>query len=234
MDWLEEDAADGAEHYTGSALERQFRNLGYREGLTEEYEQTLQEGFNVGFKEGYVAGWEEAQLLGSITALVDVLLPAAGSSVDTGATNTGARRAPPPVRFRLGKDKHEAARAVSKLQALAHAVEERLRSSSDGGAWPSGDNGNHRAATVSTAAEGSAAGGRSDDCNSTGDRSDSRPTDAREGDGAAGGGRCGRMGMHGGGGDDELPTAAAGFEAERDAFLAIAAELGLDVAQCSM
>eukprot|EP00962_Isochrysis_galbana_P035976 scaffold12362_cov124-Isochrysis_galbana.AAC.7 len=224
-DWLDDDAADGAEHYTGSALERQFRNLGYREGLTEEYEQTLQGGFNVGFSEGYTAGWEEAQLLGSITALLDVLVPAAGS-VNTGAASTDARRVRPSVRFRVGKDEHEVACAVAKLQALAHGIEERLKSSSDGGAGSSGDNGNTRAATVS-AAEGSAAGGLSDDCSPVSHGSESLPTNAKGSDGAAGGGRSGHMGVRGEGGEHALPATAVEFEAERDAVLAIAAELGL-------
>jgi len=144
-DWLSHDAHDGPEQHTGGALERQFHTIGFREGLTTEYEQTLQEGFNVGFANGYTVGWGEAQLLGAVTALIDVLTPAAGSGTGAGAPGApGAAgapgaRAPAPVRLRLSKDRSDAAEAMSALRAIATAIEQRLAQSAGIVVGQSGD-----------------------------------------------------------------------------------------------
>ena len=121
-DWLDPSAPDAGERRS-VALEREFRTLGFREGMAAEYEQTLQAGFDAGFGEGYAAGWEEARVLGAASALIDVLAPAVGRA---GEPERNGSRAPPPVRLRVCSDAAAAEAAVRTLRALCVRIEARL------------------------------------------------------------------------------------------------------------
>lgn len=125
-DWLDHEAAEDHDEHTGSALQRQFRNLGFREGLNTQYEQTLQSGFNLGFKEGYAVGWEDSRLLGAVRALMDVVSSSLTSSNSANGAAPKGARACTSNRFRLGKDGDDLAKIASQLEGIAHAIELRL------------------------------------------------------------------------------------------------------------
>ena len=73
-DWLEDDdAADadalGREYAT---LARNFKTLGFREGIDAGQEEFMQAGFDEGFRERIAAGEASGRLLGAVSALADV------------------------------------------------------------------------------------------------------------------------------------------------------------------
>lgn len=125
-DWLDHSDSNTGVEATSEAITRQFNTLGFKEGLAAVYEQTLQGGFDVGFAVGFPIGWGEAQLLGAVSTLIDVLTPAAHAQPAAAAGAAGGPTVRSTVRLRLGREKDGAADALKRLHALAGRIQARI------------------------------------------------------------------------------------------------------------